>query len=134
MANGFASLDEWIRDLRATRGIGARMASELAPIVKRETDAGIAAGHGLDGVPWRPTKAGTPPLKHAAKAVSVKGIGNTILLTLTGHEVFHQFGAGRLPIRAILPLKGLPFRLGDAIRKGIVDAGPPFMDRKGGHR
>ncbi len=137
MANNAAALrtlDRFIADLRSTKGIGKALAPQLAPIVKAEVDAAIAAGHGLDGTPWPARKDGGKPLVNAAKAVSVRAIGSAIVITLTGPEVFHQFGAGSLPVRAILPVKGLPFKLGNAIRKGIVSMGLPFMQHTKGAR
>jgi hypothetical protein len=61
------------------------------------------------------------------------------MLKLSGHHVFHHYGfysklfKRRVPARRFWPTGGLPDRLGNAIRKGLVDMGHEWMTRKGRH-
>lgn len=133
--NGAAAqtLAGWINMLRSANGIVKDAAQALAPVVKAEIEQAIAEGRSVDGQKWPLTKAGHVALRNAAKNITVRAIDNVILVTLSGHHVFHHFGAGRNPRRAILPTRGMPAKLGDAIRKGLVDMGHEWMTRAGRH-
>lgn len=130
----FRSIDEWIADIRKTPEAVAKMPAQLTPIVKRECDATIDAGKSLDGEEWAPTvKEGKQALEGTQKLLSVFPSGRIIWIKLVGALVFSQFGTHRQERRRILPGGGLPTKLGNAIRVGIVDMGLPFMSRKGRH-
>ena len=128
------TIDGWIEDLKKTPEAIKKMPQALVPIVKRECDSAIAAGHGLDGQKWVPRKKdGKQALSTAQHDLSVDASGNIIWIRLRGGPVFSQFGTHRQVQRAILPTHGMPKLLGNAIRTGIVDMGLPFMTRKGRH-
>lgn len=130
---GFAAIDDMIRRLRGLPDAFAEAAPDIARAVKREIDDAIAESRSLDGKAWAPTEAGTKPLANAAKAVRVYVEGQFIIAELTGYEVFHHYGTGRLPARPILPTRdGMPTKLGEAIRRGIVTKWGTQM--KGGAR
>lgn len=109
-------------------------APEIATVLESAIHESIAGGKSLDGQAWAPTKDGRQPLQNAASAVTVSVMGRTILIQLTGYHVFHQFGTSRLPRRPIIPMGGLPDRLGNAIRKGLITMGTEWMTRKGSHK
>lgn len=133
MADNTAALrtmDAMIAELRATKSAVPRAAEGLVPIIRAEIDKAIAAGHGLDGVPWPKTKEGKQPLRNASKAVSVRAVGNVVLVTVSGPEAVHQFGTKKDPQRAILPTKDLPRDFSEAVRKGLVQLGPKWAGGK----
>jgi hypothetical protein len=130
----FQRLDDWIRNLREFDRAVPEMAQALVPVVESATAEAIKAQTSLDGVPWEPTKDGAPALVNAMRAITVRAINTVILIQMHGPEVFHQFGFRKTPARPILPTAGMPKRLGNAIRKGIVDMGVDWMTRSGGHR
>ena len=121
-AAGFRALDDMIARLRAVPQMADAAAPELAEAVKGEIDAQIAAGVDPQGKAWTPTREGNRPLVNAAKAVTSKALGTVILITLGSPEVFHHFGAQGKPVRQVIPQEGgLPMKLGNAIRLGIVN-------------
>ena len=86
----------------------------------------IAAGTSPSGKPWAPRKSdGGKPLQGAMAAVDVRAAGTTIVVELTGNEVFHHYGAGDSPVRQIIPTE-IEEKLGAAIRRG---AAKPFKER-----
>lgn len=124
-----ATLDEWIRDIRAS-GEGIKEAApEIAARCKEASDAILSTGQGLGGDVWAPKKDGGAPLVNAAAAVTVTAVDNVIVFRLGVPEVYHHYGAG-VPQRPILPRGDLPDRLGNAIRLGLVQ-GLPLMKKHG---
>lgn len=129
---GFAALDQMIASLRSLKEFPKDAAPEVAAAALATIQKELAAGNDPQtGTPWVQKKDGGRALVNAAKAISVTTVGSVIVLTATGPEVFHHFGAQGKPRRPILPYAGMPFKLGDAIRKGLV---PPFRKamKKGG--
>ena len=93
--------------------------------VKKHLASTIAAGTSPSGKKWEPRKNdGGKPLQNAAAAVDVRAAGKTIVVELTGPEVFHQYGAGAAPVREIIP-KEVDEKLGQAIQRGVVK---PFKE------
>ncbi|WP_437671521.1 hypothetical protein [Sorangium sp. So ce131] len=128
MANNgdFAALERMIASCREL----ARLPELAAPIAARNVDAELrasaSAGRAPNGTAWKPRKSdGGKPLANAAGAIAVKAIGTVVLIVLTGHHVFHHFGAGGKPKRQIIPQGSIPPKLGNAIRLGFV---APFRD------
>lgn len=124
---------EWAMGFRALAGAGPDMAQRASEIMLGEAQKAAAQGRSVDGTPMKPKKDGGQPLVHAADALTARGIGNVAVLTLTGVEVFHHFGAGRNPVRRILPTLGGMQKLGSAIGAGLVEMCQEFMTRKGRH-
>jgi len=136
MANNQAAaltLAQWINQLRAANGITKDAAQALVPVVRAEIAKAIQEGRSVDGEKWPLTAKGTVALRNAMQHITVRAIENVIVVTLTGHHVFHHFGTSRDPRRPILPTKGLPQKLGQAIARGLVDMGEAWMKRKGRH-
>lgn len=137
MDDDLGALDGIAERLRGLEKDVSRRAAELgAPNVQREARATANAGTDAEGRQWAPTKDGTPPLQHAAGAVTAIVSGVTvglITLVLRGYHVYHHRGVGKLggkkkteakgkrgtPARPILPTgETLPA----SIRKAIADA------------
>lgn len=131
--DGAETIEQWIERLRSLPDMVDAAAPQVADAVESAIKTAVASGKSLDGTPWAPTKTGSQPLKNAATAIQVMVQGRVILITLTGHHVFHHFGTGWLPRRPIIPVGGLPDKLGNAIRKGLVDMGVEWMTRGGRH-
>src|SRR5262245_46050013 len=99
-AQGFAALDKMIATLRSMPQFAKEAAPEIAKAALASIQRELAAGNDPQtGTPWPLKKDGSRALKNAAKAVSVTTVGSTIILTATGPEVFHHFGAQGKPRR-----------------------------------
>jgi hypothetical protein len=128
------TIDGWIADIRKTPEAVKKMPDQLMKLVKAECDRSIAAGQSLDGEMWAPTvKEGKQALQGTQKLLDVYVSGRILWIRIQGALVFSQWGTGRQVRRSILPTRGMPKRLGNAIRVGIIDMGLPFMSRKGRH-
>lgn len=104
---------------RKLRAFNEQVAIEAAPGVLAASQATASAGGRPDGVPWVPKKDGSKPLVDAAKAISVRPIGDVIQIVLTGPEVYHNAGAGS-PRRTIIPRSGNP--IPDGVKVAIKEA------------
>jgi hypothetical protein len=133
-AKGFATVDEWIKGLRSLPNMVKQSPAVLVPIVKAECDATIAAGKSLDGEQWSANVRGEQALRQDQKDLTVEASGNVLWIRIRKGLVFSQFGTHRQKARRILPAGGLPTKLGNAIRLGVIDMLPEFMTRKGGHK
>ena len=126
MATDVTGLQALVRSVRSFAS-EARSAPEVAAAVEASLRASAGAGTSPDGEAWAPGKeSGGRVMAHAADAITVKAVGSVVLVTLTGHDVYHHYGAGRgkqngKPMRPIIPTAGLPTTLGNAIRNGITD-------------
>lgn len=130
---GMMTMDGWIRRLRSMPEMVGAAVPQVADMVQSELSAAMAASRNVDGSPWRPIPGGGKPLKNLASALTMRIAGRVITWTITGHHVFHEIGTGRLPRRALLPKGGLPDKLGNQIRKGLITMGMDWLQRKGRH-
>jgi hypothetical protein len=131
--SGYESLDEMVKRLRGVGGALPQIAQSLVPVLESEAAAAVASQQSMSGEKWPATKDGAPALQGAMGALKVEARGTVILLTLSGHHVWHQYGTARTPKRPIIPSAGLNAKVGNAIRFGIADAGVAFMTRAGRH-
>lgn len=130
--SGLDTMQTWIDNLRSINGLVEAAAEELAPVVKQQLVDCYSKGQSPYGDAWPLTKDGHQPLKNAAENVRVSAIGNTIVVSISDQYVFHNYGAGS-PKRTLLPEGGLPPRMGDAIRLGLVSMGEEWLTRPGPH-
>lgn len=94
--------------------------------VKAHISKTIAAGTSPSGKAWEPRKKdGGKPLQNAAAAVDVRVAGDTIIVELTGPEVFHHYGVRGAKPRNIIPVE-IDETLGSAIHRGVAK---PFKER-----
>ena len=132
---GLEALDDWVERLLSLPEMVGAAAPVIGDALLGMIQATAAAGTSPDGQAWAPRKKdGGRAMAGAASALSVVVVDNVILIKLTGPEVFHHFGAGRKPARHVIPTGGMPDRLGNAIRKGLVDMGVEWMTRGGSHK
>jgi hypothetical protein len=125
--DGDARVNDMLEALRELHGLQERIAKLSAPRVEEAVRAQAAAGLDPEGRPWTPTKDGRRPLVHAANAIHVDALGDIVVIVLTGKEVFHHFGTGRVAARRIIPDGEVPER----IRRIIADvAGEVFEGKR----
>jgi hypothetical protein len=122
-SDGRAALDAQIAKLR---GLGDALTDAAAPAVAEavqdKIETNIASGRGPDGKAWEPTATGRQPLQGALKAVETRAVGDTIVVTLEGHEVHHHRGDTRGNIqRQIIPTKKTPQPIARAIESVLAD-------------
>lgn len=116
-----AALDAHIARIRELGQLASRSAPAVAKEVERELGAQIAAGAAPDGTPWRPTKAGTTPLRGAAKALKVRSVGTVIVATLEGHDALHDQGRARGGVRRrVLPTSKMPQPIAAAVERVVT--------------
>jgi hypothetical protein len=115
--DGDARLNEMLEALRDLHQLQERVAKLSAPRVEEAARAQAAAGLDPEGRPWTPTKDGRRPLVHASNAIHVDALGGVVVIVLTGKEVFHHFGTGRVAARRIIPDAEVP----DRIRRILAD-------------
>lgn len=125
-----ADFDAIIAQVRAFGDFASEVAKEAAPLVEEAIKKTAAAGTDINGRPWKPKADGGRPLVHAADAVTVKANGPTVIATLSGVEVFHHEGTGRLPRRPILPDAGAG--MPEAITRACEEAASRVFARKTG--
>jgi len=118
VSSGALEMADMIRTLQELSGFGLKSASKATREVEVVTRRQVARGLGPDGKPWKPTQAGTPPLKNAGAALTIKLKGKCIIWTLTGVEARHHLGAVRGKVkRPIIPIDVLPGPVVEAITK-----------------
>lgn len=116
-----SALDVHIARIRQLGNLAAKSAPEVAKEVERELRSQIAAGTSPDGQPWAPTKAGTTPLRGAARALRVRAIGTVIVATLEGHHALHDQGRARGGVRRkVLPSAKMPQPIASAVERVVT--------------
>lgn len=117
MSGGLDLLDELRAKFAALEVLPAEVAKLAAPLVEEALRATAREGTAPDGTPWQKKKGGGDPLVHAADHISTRAVGTVVLSTLSGVDVFHNYGAG-VPRRPILPDPGtIPPKVEAALRK-----------------
>lgn len=128
------TIQDWVQRLRSFgSGAVAALADELVGPIESALGEAAEAGRSVTGEAWRPTKSGAPALQNIMSAINVRAIGKSIVVTLTGHHVYHQFGTGWVPRRPLLPTGGMPDRIGNLIRLGYLEMADEWLSRKGRH-
>lgn len=139
-----ATVYAWIEGFRdMASNYMPEAAKQVAGACKTELDQAISEQRSVTGKAWdirKMTRHGKPRLDargpnvliNAARHVTTKAIGTVVMIILEGPEVFHNFGAGHVPLREIIPTTSIG-KLGNAIANGLVDMGVKWMTRKGRH-
>ena len=116
-----SALDAHIARIRQLGNLAAKVAPAVAKEVELEIHSQIAAGTAPDGQPWQPTKAGTTPLRGAARALRVRAIGTVIVATLEGHHALHDQGRARGGVRRqVLPSAKMPHPIARAVERVVT--------------
>lgn len=109
MADGYTAMQAMIRKLRRLGQSAETIAADLAPELRDELSANIAASRDPYGTPWKPTQAGTPPLANAGAVLGVAALGTEVLAAVRGVEARHHYGRVKGGVaRPILPGSKLP--------------------------
>lgn len=109
-----ATLDAMIERAKSLEIAPQEVAKAVAPALRAELEANIAAGRDPSGAPWKETKSGEKPLKNAAKALDVRVSGAVVIAEVSGPEALHHLGLAKGHVmRRILPR---------AVTQGIADA------------
>lgn len=123
MSAASEALDAMIASVRRMEALVADSMPALTAAVRAEAERTIAAGTTAYGQKWQDTKRGERPLRNAAKALSVMSVNKTIYITLHGPEARHHLGRVKGGLkRAIIPERGLPSAMANAIRTTLEKA------------
>lgn len=107
---------------------------EYAQAAKKATESFLASelGAGRDpntGKAFPRSLRGEKTMQSAASRPTVRIAGTALIIVLAGHYVFHLFEKGRRVARRAIPQRGIPEKLGQAIRLGMVE---PFRRKARG--
>lgn len=109
-----------VAQLRAIKDLGQRVAPMIAQDLRVEIGQQIERAETPDGRAWQETQDGRKPLRNAAKALSVRAVGTTIVAMLEGPEARHHTGKARGGIkREILPSKDIPDSMARVTKRAI---------------
>jgi hypothetical protein len=101
-----ADIDRMIARVRQLPELARRAAPEVAQVFERELRAQIARGEDPNGKAWQLTQDGRVPLRDAAKALTIRVVGDVIVAHLDGPEARHHHGRVRGGVRRqILPTR-----------------------------
>jgi len=113
-----AEIDDMIARLRGLGKAARDAVPEIAEECRKVIATNVAAQRGPDGEPWPKSKDRRPVLVDAAKNMSAQAVGGAALLVLNGPEARHHLGIARGKVlRRILPSKGIPAPMAEAIRR-----------------
>ncbi len=102
----FSALQGAIDGLAALGALPSDVAAAAVEPLRKLLTANIEEGVAPNGKPWPLTADGKKALRNAAKALTVKSSGATIIATLTGVEARHNFGNVKGKVkRQILPTR-----------------------------
>lgn len=115
------------RKIKAFRGIGKALAKATADIATeafKQLDATYGRRANPYGQPWRPRQRSYPwPLLEKSGAtrgsLAVRPTSRSIHMEVGGNYIWHQNGTRYLPVRLILPTRGLPAKMRAAFVKII---------------
>ncbi|MCP3886462.1 MAG: hypothetical protein GY700_13530 [Propionibacteriaceae bacterium] len=118
MVDGYTAMQGMIDKLRELGQSTETIAADIAPELRDELEGNITASRAPDGTAWKPTLAGTPPLKNAAASLGVAAVGTKVIAALRGIESRHHYGtvSGKIA-RPILPGTDLPSQIVDLVTR-----------------
>lgn len=114
---GFEQQLAILRDL-AANGLSMQSVAVRTEALMVETlDQGVSP----EGEVWVKKKDGSRPYKNASKRFSQNIVGRSIVMKMAQPDAWGHWGTGYIKRRGMLPSKGIPMKLGNAIRAGLVD-------------
>ena len=133
--SGLDTLQQWADRLRGMGGVVTAGGPEvIVSVMQSEMSAAVSESRAVDGYKWAPRKKdGAAAFSNGMKYVTTRIMGAVVLITLKGPMAFAQFGTGKMKSRPLLPMGGLPSKLGAAIAKGIAEMSGDWMVRGGRH-
>ena len=118
MLDGYNALQSWIARLRELGDSPKEIAADIAPELRRELEANVAAARSPDGTGWKPTLAGHKPLQGARRSLGVAAVGTTVIAALHGIHARHHGGRVRGKMsRPILPGAKLPAQIVELVTR-----------------
>jgi hypothetical protein len=118
MLDGYNAMQSWIAKLRELGDSPKEIAADIAPELRKELEANVAAARSPDGTPWKPTLAGHKPLQGARRGLGVAAVGTTVIAALHGIHARHHAGRVRGKIsRPILPSAKLPVQIVELVTR-----------------
>lgn len=120
MSDAASQLDSMVATLRGMETFVQRATPAAGKAAEASLRADLAAGREPGGTMWKPTKAGTAPLKNAASYVEMRTVGASIVFSVRGRYVFHHTGTKKLPKRHVIPTAKTPPAMNAAIKQALV--------------
>jgi hypothetical protein len=117
-ATAMRALERRVSSLASMPVAVASIAPAVAAEIRGIIAANIAAQRAPDGSPWPPTEDGRPALAHAMRAVDVRAVGASVVITVSGVESRHDMGAVKGGARRqIVPYGRTPDPMREAIER-----------------
>jgi hypothetical protein len=134
-SGGELTLASWIKGFHALADEGPEMVvQQTAGLIEADMIANIDAGRSPDGETWDPlVETGGKAYASGAKYLSVATVKSSVILIIRGPLVFANWGTKWMKARKVFPERGLPKKLGNAIRLGFIEMSEGFMTRRGRH-
>jgi hypothetical protein len=134
-SGGEQTLIGWIKGLQALATEGPEGIVEMTrAAVETEMRANLDAGISPDGEAFAPlVEGGGKAYANAQKLLSVESARNSVVIIIRGALVFANWGTRKMVARKVLPTRGIPKKLGNAIRLGFIEMAEGFMSRRGRH-
>jgi hypothetical protein len=118
MLDGYNAMQNWIAKLRELSDSPKEIAADIAPELRKELEANVAAARCADGTSWKPTLAGHKPLQGARRGLGVAAVGTTVIAALHGIHARHHFGRVRGKVsRPILPSAKLSVQIVELVTR-----------------
>ena len=129
------TLQRWIGGFLSLAKDGpGTLAERVSALVEKDIRESAAANQGIDGDKWEPRrKDGARALTNAMAHITVQPIKSSVVVQIRDGLVFSQWGSKHQVRRSIVPTKGLPSKLGNAISMGFAEMSKEFLSRGGRH-
>ncbi len=131
-----SALDPWRRALLSLPDMAKQAPRPMAKYLKSKLDQAISDGRSVDGKTHAPLKSGKgKALQGAQHDVTVTAKAKSVLIRFVGGLVYSEYGTGRQVARPLMAWSGgLPPKLGNAIRLGLVAMTKEWLERGGSHK
>lgn len=97
------TISDFIDRIKSLKLMPQRVAQRAAPLVEQALKKNAAAGLDPFGRAWKLKKDGGKALKNVAAKISATANKTSVVVTLTGPDVFHHRGTKKDPRRQVLP-------------------------------
>lgn len=134
-SGGMQTFVGWMKSMQALAQDGpGLLADRVRDITEQSIKANMEAGVSPDGDAWAPTvEDSRKAYPNPGRFLEVDAFGNTIVITIRGPMAIANWGTRKMVARKTLPTRGLPKKLGNAIRLGYAEMSKEFMTRHGRH-
>jgi hypothetical protein len=134
-SGGELTLASWIKGFHALADEGPEMVvQQTAGLIEADMRENIDLGITPDKQAWDPlVETGGKAYENGNKYMSVATVKSSVILIIRGPLVFANWGTKWMKARRVFPERGLPKKLGNAIRLGFIEMSQSFMTRGGRH-